>query len=79
LPFVKKHVLYEAVKEAVVDWPGVFSRFRAVSTTSVSEVCSTLPKIWESVGQDVLTHIAAIIEYWPLFESEVITSLRNVP
>ncbi len=79
LPFAKNHVFYDALKGAAVDWPRVFSRFRAVTKTSVSDVCSTIPKAWADVGQDVLAHIAAVIDHWPQFELEIATSLRKFP
>jgi hypothetical protein len=79
LPFVRKHLFYQAMKESAIDWPLVFTRFRAVKKASVSNVCSTIPEAWTNIGQDVLAHVAAVIDHWPQFEPEIATSLRKAP
>ena len=44
LLFARNHLFHNALRTADVDWPSVFRRFRAVPTTRVADVCSTIPQ-----------------------------------
>jgi hypothetical protein len=77
LPFAKTHLFHEALVRSEVDWRTTFDRFKSVTMTAVAKVCSTIPDAWAEVGQDVRTHIAAVLEHWLQFEQEITISLGN--
>ena len=79
LPFAKHHLFHNALKTAIVDWPFVFSQFRALPTTVVADVCSTIPEAWAEVADDVRAHLTSVIDHWSEFERQISKSLGRVP
>jgi hypothetical protein len=77
LPFARTHLFHRALRQSHVDWMTVFQRFKAVTTAGVAEVCSTIPPAWADVGEEVRTHVTAVLDHWPQFEHEVTISLGN--
>jgi hypothetical protein len=77
LAFARTHLFHEALVRSDIDWRAVFAQFSAVTMTAVTEVCSTIPGVWAEVGEDVRTHIAAVLDHWLQFEQEITISLGN--
>lgn len=78
LPFARQHLFYQAVRTAQVDWPAILQGFSAAPVRTVTDLCSTIPEPWTGVGQEILAHVASVLDHWPLFEQEVAISLGNV-
>lgn len=75
LAFARTHLFHDVLRQSDVAWRAVLDRFKTVTTTSVGEVCSTIPPVWAEVGEDVRTHITAVLDHWLQFEQEITISL----
>jgi hypothetical protein len=77
LAFPKRHLFYGALKRSDVNWRPVFGRFRSVPLGSLADACSTIPKVWADIGQEVHAHLASVHDHWSEFEQEITTSLGS--
>jgi len=76
LPFVRRHLFFDELSHADVEWESLMVDLSTSVQASFSNVCSTIPNEWREIGEDVRAHIAAVLEHWSEFVHEVVNSLR---